>query len=112
MIPGEPYTIALEGDFPGQAITPDAGLYLEGKRVAPLQAGKEVTASLPPCGNDRSRLELHVAGWVPQQVIPDSKDPRTLGIQVSRITMRAASAGTNVFNANKGTWLAPTEAKP
>jgi hypothetical protein len=49
---------------------------------------------------------------VPQQVVPGSKDPRTLGIQVSRITMRAASAGTNVFNANKGTWLAPTEAKP
>jgi len=43
----------------------------------------------------------------PQQVIPGSKDPRTLGIQVTRITLRNASAGTNVFNANTGTWLAP-----
>jgi hypothetical protein len=109
--PGEPYTITLEGDVPGQAVTPEAGLYLEGKKIAPLQAGNAVTASLPPCPGDRVRLELHSAGWVPQQVVPGSKDPRTLGVRVSRIIMRAASAGTNVFNANKGTWLAPAEAK-
>jgi Pectate lyase superfamily protein len=109
---GEPYTITVEGDIPTHAITPEAGLYLEGKRIAPLEAGNALTASLPPCTGDRVRLELRVGGWVPQQVIPGSKDPRTLGVRVSRITMRAAATGTNVFNANKGTWLAPVEAKP
>ena len=109
---GEAYTITLEGNFPAQAITPEAGLYLEGKRIAPLQASNVLKASLPPCTGDRIRLELRVGGWVPQKVVPGSKDPRTLGIQLSRITMRAATAGTNIFNANKGTWLAPVETKP
>ncbi len=110
--PGEPYTITLEGDFPTQAITPEAGLYLEGRRIAPLQAGNVVTASLPSCPGDKVRLELRSTGWVPQQVIPGSKDPRTLGIRVSRVTMRNASGGTNVFNANTGRWLAPARPTP
>jgi hypothetical protein len=108
----EAYTITLEGDVPAQAVTADAGLYLEGKRIAPLQAGNVLTASLPPCPSDRVRLELRAAGWVPQQVVPDSKDPRTLGVRVTRLIMRTASGGTNVFNANKGTWLAPAGAQP
>ena len=66
-----------------------------------------ITASLPSCPGDRVRLELRAGGWVPQRVIPGSKDPRTLGIQVFKVTMRNASGGTNVFNANTGTWLAP-----
>ena len=109
---GEAYTITLEGNFPAQAITPEAGLCLEGKRIAPLEAGNVLKASLPPCTGDRVRLELRVGGWVPQKLIPGSKDPRTLGIRVSRIIMRTASAGTNIFSANNGTWLTPAEAKP
>ena len=112
MTSGEAYTITLEGNFPSQAITPEAGLYLEGKRIAPLEAGNVLKASLPSCPGDRVRLELRAGGWVPQQVIPGSKDPRTLGVRMSRITMRNASVGTNLFNANKGTWLVPTEIKP
>ena len=77
--PGEPYTLTLEGDIPNQAVNSEAGLYLEGKKIAPLQAGKVVTASLPPCAGDMVRLELRSAGWVPQQVAAGSKDPRTLG---------------------------------
>jgi hypothetical protein len=42
---------------------------------------------------------------VPKQTTPGSNDPRTLGIQVSRITMRARASGTNTFNANTGEWL-------
>ncbi|MGO8930851.1 MAG: glycosyl hydrolase family 28-related protein [Limisphaerales bacterium] len=102
--PGEPYTLTLEGDIPNQAVNLEAGLYLEGKKIAPLQAGKVVTVSLPPCAGDLVRLELRSAGWVPQQVAAGSKDPRALGVLVSRITMRAASAGTKMFNANTGTW--------
>jgi hypothetical protein len=102
--PGEPYTITLEGNVPDRAITPDAGLYLDGRRIATLQAGKVVTASLPACPGDRARLELRAGGWVPQQVTPESKDPRILGIQVLRIVMRSASSGTKIFNANTGSW--------
>jgi hypothetical protein len=52
-------------------------------------------------------LELRTGGWVPQQVVAGSKDPRTLGVQVFKIIVRNAVAGTNVFNANTGTWLVP-----
>ena len=47
------------------------------------------------------------------RMIPDSNDdPRTPGIWASRLTMRSASGGTRIFNANTGTWLAPTNPKP
>ena len=35
----------------------------------------------------------------------NSKDPRTLGVQVSSVEVRAGDAGEKVFNANKGEWL-------
>ena len=110
--PGEAYTITLEGDIPAQAVTPEAGLYLDGRKLAALAAGNAVTATLPSGAGDRVRLEVRCAGWVPQQVVSGSKDPRTLGIRVSKITMRAASSGTSVFNANKGTWLEPAGTNP
>jgi hypothetical protein len=109
---GEPYTVTLEVKVPDQAITPEAGLYLEGKRIAPLQAGNVLTASLPACPSDKVRLELRAGGWVPQRVIPGSTDPRTLGIQVSRATMRDASTGTNIFIANTGAWSTTAKPKP
>jgi hypothetical protein len=109
--PNESYTITLEGDVPAQAITTEAGLYLDGSRIAPLQAGSHITAKLPSCQSDRVRIELRVGGWVPQRVVPGSKDPRTLGIRLSKVTMQNALGSTNIFDANKGTWLAPTETK-
>ena len=109
--PNEPYTITLDGDFPAQAITTEAGLYLDGSKIAPLQAGSHLIAKLPSCQSDRVRIELRVGGWVPQRVVPGSKDPRTLGIRLSKVTMQNASGSTNTFDANKGTWLAPTETK-
>jgi hypothetical protein len=33
---------------------------------------------------------------------PNSKDPRTLGVQVSSVELRAADAGEKGFDANKG----------
>jgi len=45
-------------------------------------------------------------------MIPDSNDdPRTLGIRVSRVTMRSTSGGKRIFDANTRTWLAPTNSK-
>jgi len=107
VVPGEPYMITLEVKVPDQAISPQAGLYAGDKRIAPLQAGNLLTGSLPPSTSDKVRLELRTGGWVPQQVVAGSKDPRTLGVQVFKIIVRNAVAGTNVFNANTGTWLAP-----
>jgi hypothetical protein len=33
---------------------------------------------------------------------PNSKDPRTQGVQISSVELRAANAGEKVFDANKG----------
>ena len=112
VVPGEPYTITLEVNVPDQAITPEAGLYLEDKRLAPLQAGKVLSARVPSCAGDKVRLELRVGGWVPPQVSSGSKDSRTLGITVFRVTMRSPSGNTNVFSANTGAWLAPAKVAP
>ncbi len=109
VVPGKPYSIALVTNVPPQAVSPDAGLYLNGKQLAPLQVGTTLTATLPPSQTDRVKLELRCKAWVPQQLHADSKDDRTLGIQVSSVTMRAKGAGTKVFNANTGQWLAPSD---
>ncbi len=111
VVPGKPYSITLVINTSPHAVAPDAGLYLDGKQLAPLKVESELTANIPPSSTDRVRLELRCQGWVPQQVIPGSKDPRTLGVQVFAVTMRAAGAGTRVFNANTGAWLAPTKPK-
>ena len=107
MVAGERYTIMLWGKVPDRAITPEAGLYLDGKRIAALKAEDMITAAVPACSSDKLRLELRTGGWVPQQVNPGSKDPRTLGIQLSRLTMRSASGGNKTFDANTGTWVSP-----
>jgi hypothetical protein len=110
VVPGKSYSITLEINAHPHAVTPDAGLFIDGKQLAPLKDGTPLTAIVPPCSTDRVRLELRCKGWVPQQLIADSNDPRTLGIQVFAVTMRAEEAGTRVFNANNGEWL-PTQPK-
>ena len=68
-------------------------------------AGKGLVADLPPTDDDRVRLELHCQGWCPQAILPASNDPRTLGVQLQTVTVRAADAGDAIFNANTGQWL-------
>jgi len=103
--PGEKYSFSLEAQLPKHALAPDAGLYLDGKRIVSLTNGSPITATLPPAVADRLRLELRCRGWVPQKVVPGSQDPRTLGMQVFSVTMGADGAGARVFNANTGRWL-------
>jgi hypothetical protein len=100
--PGENYTIALEANIPASSLSPDAGLYVDGQRLASLTNGPLVTVSLPPATGDRMRLELRCKGWVPAQTTPGSGDQRTLGVQLFSITMRSSDSGTNVFKANTG----------
>lgn len=102
VVPGQRYTLTLEGQIPAAAVSPTAGLYLEGRRLAPLVAGSKLEAQLPAVSTDRIRLELRCAGWVPQQAVPGSKDPRTLGLQASVLTLRSEDAAPKIFNANTG----------
>lgn len=102
--------VKLPPDFrrftvPPQSLAADAGLYHEGKLIAPLTNSDTLTATLPATTKDQIRLELRGQGWVPMKLDPNSKDPRTLGVQVSRVEMRAADAGANVFDANTGEWI-------
>jgi hypothetical protein len=99
---GERYTIKIEAQVPEAAVSAEAGLYLNGRQLAPLIAGAAIVAEIPPPAGDRVHLELRSQGWVPKKLIAGSNDARTLGIHVSAITMSKASAGTNVFDANTG----------
>jgi len=103
VIAGKPYEISIELSIPSQAEAPDAGLYLEGKRVAELPKGSTMLrAKLAPCTAETMMFELRCRGWVPAKVNPESKDDRTLGVCVHSIVMRADGAGEKVFDANKG----------
>lgn len=104
VVPGEPYTITLEAQVPSVAISADAGLYSGGKRIAPLKAGEPITAEIPPSPDKELALELRTNGWVPEKLNAASRDPRTLGVRVFVITMRAANAGARLFDANSGEW--------
>ncbi|HZT41998.1 MAG TPA: glycosyl hydrolase family 28-related protein [Chthonomonadaceae bacterium] len=101
VVPGKPYTLALAMNVPEAALAPDAGIYLEGKRVAVLHAGEGVRfVPLPPAHTDRITLELRCRGWVPSRVEPGSHDDRTLGVSVYSVEMRAEGSGRKIFNAN------------
>jgi hypothetical protein len=53
---------------------------------------------------DQIALKLVCNGWVSAQHNPASLAHRTLGVQLSEITMRAKDAGERVFQANTGEW--------
>lgn len=105
VIPGEAYTITLKLLAPPQAITSEAGLYLDGKPIAPLTNSDTLTATLPVSTKDQLLLELRSQGWVPLKLDPSSNDPRTLGVRVSSVEVRAEEAEEKVFDANKGEWM-------
>lgn len=101
--PGERYTLMLDAEIPPPAVSEESGLYLEGRRLAPLKAGGGiVTIEIPATPQKQIILELRVNGWVPQKINPDSHDPRVLGIQLRTLTMKAAKAGPTVFDASTG----------
>ncbi len=102
VIPGKAYTLTLKLMVPPQAITAESGLYLDGKQIAPLVNTDTLTATFTAGAKNQLRLELRSQGWVPMKLDPNSKDPRTLGVQVSSVEMRAADAREKVFDANKG----------
>jgi hypothetical protein len=105
VVPGKPYEIKIDLNVPEQAGSPEAGLYLEGKRIAVVQAGTTaVLAQLPPSTSDRIVLGLRCRGWVPKDSVQGSKDDRTLGVTVYSVLMRAKGAADRIFDANTGGW--------
>jgi hypothetical protein len=106
VVAGKPYTIAIDLSAGKQALSPDAGLYLDGRAIALLKPGdQQLGAELPPGAADPVELELRCKGWVPKELSPSASDDRTLGVQVRSVTMRAAGADAPVFDANNGQWL-------
>jgi hypothetical protein len=104
--PRERYTLEIQMRVPSEALAPEAGLYLNGQRIVPLEATTNLVAKLPPSREDFVDLELRCHGWIPAQVIKGSGDNRTLGIQLFKITMHGPAPGPKTFNANSGDWLA------
>jgi hypothetical protein len=105
VVPGESYTLTLKLHVPKAAVSSEAGLYLEGKRLTSFDPGAStLTAELPPSRADQLTLKVVCTGWNPSRVNKASNDDRTLGVQLSEITMRAKSAGERVFQTNTGEW--------
>ncbi|HEX2972450.1 MAG TPA: glycosyl hydrolase family 28-related protein [Tepidisphaeraceae bacterium] len=106
VVPGKPYRLTLELAVPKEAQSPDAGIYLAGKRIASIEPGAtKVVADLPASTKDRVTIELRCRGWVPKDTKPGSEDNRTLGLSVYSVRMQAKDATDRVFNANTGDWL-------
>lgn len=99
--------LTLEFELPPAARSADAGVYLEGRKLAAFPGGHRVEVSLPPQSGERVRLELRAGSWVPKQTIPGSGDPRTLGLQLFQIELKADGTGAAVFDANTGRNVKP-----
>jgi len=107
--PGKRYTISLDMNLPQGAIGPDAGLYYGDELVAPFpdEPGfASVEAKLPRVHEEDIVLTIRVPGWVPADRNAQSKDKRTLGIGLHRVTMEKRwFASHESFNANSGEWI-------
>jgi predicted PhzF superfamily epimerase YddE/YHI9 len=66
---------------------------------------------VPPSDSETLELEIRCRGWQPQKVLNNSQDPRTLGIQAFRITVKAKDASDRIFVANTGVWEEPATAR-
>ena len=105
IVPDKPYLLTLELSVPKTAISPDTGLYLDGKRIASFAAGATtLTAELPPAHAETITLNVVCTGWTPSHLNPTAQDDRTLGVSLSGLTMRAQDAGQRIFQANTSEW--------
>jgi hypothetical protein len=99
---GKPYRMTCELEIPGQAESPDAGIYLDGERLALLTPG---TVDLPARKDDWITLELRCRGWIPREVHPGSQDGRMLGVSGFSVVMKAEGAGDRLFDVNVGDYV-------
>lgn len=108
VVPGKTYTLILKMNVPPPAVSPNAGIYRDGKRIAGFTAGDSpVTVELAPSSVEQILLTVKCEGWTPARLHPESKDNRTLGVSLREITMQAQGAERRVFEANSGAWNPP-----
>lgn len=110
VVPGKRYALTLDVSVPGTAVSEDMGLYLGDKRIASLPKEDKpatINAVIPPQSSDQVTVTLRANGWVPAKVIEGNQDNRTLGVRAFAVTMRAAGAKGDIFNANTGEWEKP-----
>jgi len=114
VLPGRAYTLDLDLSVPSAAESPDAGVYLDGKRLAPIRStDSTVSIALPPAAMDRITLEVRCRTWVPKALSSASNDERRLGINLYGITLRADGAPARRYDANTGRWTPDSgEKKP
>jgi hypothetical protein len=99
------YRVTLVVSVPEAALAPDAGLYLGQERIAAIAKAGSVTLTgrIAPQDTDTVTLTVRSKGWVPSEVLPQSADSRTLGVQLHAVTMRATRrSGERVFDGNTG----------
>jgi hypothetical protein len=99
-----PYDLELRVSVPATAAGPESGLYLKGKRIAPLPPTGPIKASLPGTAEDRMELELRCNTWVPRDHNPGSQDGRTLGVQGFQVLMKAVGTTNRIFEVNAGSY--------
>lgn len=102
---GKPATVTVDLSVPAQALAEDAGVYLGDQRLAGLLTTNRLVFTLPACGSDKAQVGLRARLWVPQRVVPGSKDQRKLGLQLFRVTVKSDGAGATVFDANTGQFV-------
>ncbi|HOK76820.1 MAG TPA: hypothetical protein PLW35_03765, partial [Verrucomicrobiota bacterium] len=102
---GKPATVTVDLSVPAQALAEDAGVYLGNQRLAGLLTTNRLVFTLPACGSDKVQVGLRARLWVPQRVVPGSKDQRKLGLQLFSVTVKSDGAGATVFDANTGQFV-------
>lgn len=106
------YKLKAEMTIPSQALGPDAGLYLDGQKIAGFsQAGPcAITARIPPTDRDTITITVHCPSWVPKKLDPKSEDARELGVTLHSVTLKAEGIDKHpIFNANTGQWTEKKE---
>ena len=105
VLSGITYSISIDAHVPEKALIPDAGLFVGGRKIAPLDRNAPMKVILPKTEGTNLVLEIRCNQWCPQKEVTGSQDSRLLGIQVFSINMRGDAAGENIFSANTGLWL-------
>jgi len=97
------YELEIELGVPQAAVSPEAGLYRDGKRIAELTEGERtIKAQIPASSASSVVLELRCKTWVPKEAQKGSDDTRTLGVSLRSVQMKAQGETGKAFEANGG----------
>jgi len=103
--PGVPSVVELKAHVSAAAQSPEAGIYLNDRRLAAFVEGDQTArVALPPGRDETVTLRIRCEGWVPAKTTKGSRDQRVLGIRLYSVVVRADGAGDRVFDANTGQW--------